>query len=404
VITAALDPRRARLALWGLVGASLADAVGATMILPVLPLFVHSHGASYSEIGLITAAYWGAGLVVGYPIGRLSDRLGRKRLLIGGQLIYAAATAGFALTPSPLLFLLLRAVQGGAAGAVLVLAMAAVADLVPQERRGRAYGSLTGANMGGTIIGPLIGTTLFSISVGLTFVASAVVAAVAGLILVFTLPGGRVATVAREAGRVPAAFWHHRAVIGILIAAISIGFLMGMYDTLWSLLMHARHASNFEIGLSFTVFALPFAVCSWPAGRLADHFDNRWLIGVSVVVSAAFAVIYPFLPSPGWLIGLGAFEGIFTVVGMPARQAMLSRQVHPEDMGKVQGVYGSLQLGASALAAIVAGSLFGVAIPLPFIVTAAAMMLSALSLPFIWRGVDGTPVHRPLPVAEPAPN
>jgi DHA1 family multidrug resistance protein-like MFS transporter len=240
--------------------------------------------------------------------------------------------------------------------------------------------------------------------VGLTFVASAVVAAVAGLILVFTLPGGRVATVAREAGRVPAAFWHHRAVIGILIAAISIGFLMGMYDTLWSLLMHARHASNFEIGLSFTVFALPFAVCSWPAGRLADHFDNRWLIGVSVVVSAAFAVIYPFLPSPGWLIGLGAFEGIFTVVGMPARQAMLSRQVHPEDMGKVQGVYGSLQLGASALAAIVAGSLFGVAIPLPFIVTAAAMMLSALSLPFIWRGVDGTPVHRTLPVAEPAPN
>jgi hypothetical protein len=52
----------------------------------------------------------------------------------------------------------------------------------------------------------------------------------------------------------------------------------------------------------------------------------------------------------------------------------------------------------------VAGSLFGVAIPLPFIVTAAAMMLSALSLPFIWRGVDGTPVHRTLPVAEPAPN
>lgn len=404
MIRSAVDPRRARLALWGLVGASVADAMGATMVLPVLPLFVHQRGASYTEIGLITAAFWGAGLLVGYPIGRLSDRWGRKHLLIGSQLVYAAATAAFALTPSPLGFLVLRAIQGGAAGAVQVLAMAAVADLVPQERRGAAYGMLTGANMGGSIIGPLIGTTLFTISVGLTFVVSAVVAGAAGLILVFTLPGGRMAARVREVGRVPPALWHNRALIGILIAAVGVGFLMGMYDTLWSLLMHARHATNFEIGLSFTVFALPFAACSWPAGRLADHFDNRWLIGVSLVASAAFAVTYPFLPTPALIIGLGVFEGLFTVTGMPARQAMMSRQVHPEDMGKVQGVYGSLQLGASALAAIVSGSLFGIAIPLPFIVTAAAMMAGAIALPWLWRGVDGAPVRRPKPLAEPASN
>ena len=391
----AIDPRRARLALYGLVGASFADALGATMILPVLPLFLRHGGASYAEVGLVTAAFWAAGLVVGYPIGRVSDRLGRKRLIVASQLVYALATAAFAFSPSPLWFVVLRAVQGGAAGAANVLAMAAVADLVPHERRGRAYGSLTGANMTGTIVGPLIGSTLFAISVGLTFVASAAVALVAGAILAFTMTRRRAVAAHPAAAHARVAIWRNRAVLGILVASMALGLLIGMYDTLWSLLMHARHASDFEIGLSFTLFALPFAVGSWPAGWLADRLDNRWLVGVSLVAAAGFAATYPFLPSPFWLIGLGIFEGIFSVTGAPARLAMLSRMVRPEDMGRVQGIYGSVQVGASALAAIVAGSLFAISIPLPFVVTATAMMLAAATLVWLWRGVDGRPVRRP---------
>ncbi|MHB1855176.1 MAG: MFS transporter [Acidimicrobiales bacterium] len=397
----AIDPRRARLALYGLVGASFADALGATMILPVLPLFLRHGGASYAEVGLVTAAFWAAGLVVGYPIGRISDRVGRKRLIVASQVVYALATAAFAFSPSPIWFVVLRAFQGGAAGAANVLAMATVADVVPHERRGRAYGSLTGANMTGTIVGPLIGATLFAISVGLTFVASALVALVVGGILAFTLPRRRAAASHHESVHKGVAIWHSRAVLGILVASTALGLLIGMYDTLWSLLMHARHATDFEIGLSFTLFALPFAVGSWPAGWLADRIDNRWLIGVSVVAAAGFAATYPFVPSPFWLIGLGVFEGIFTVTGAPARLAMLSREVRPELMGRVQGIYGSVQVGASALAAIVAGTLFGISIPLPFVVTAAAMMVGAASLVWLWHGVNGKPGRRP-PAETPA--
>jgi MFS family permease len=164
-----------------------------------------------------------------------------------------------------------------------------------------------------------------------------------------------------------------------------------MYDTLWSLLMHSRHASNFEIGLSFTIFALPFTVGSWPAGWLADRLDNRHLIRAGMIFAGAFAATYPFIPSPVWLIALGAFEGIFTVVGMPARQAMLSRLVPAEQMGRAQGMYSSFQVGASALAAIGAGALFGVAAPLPFVGTAVVMVGTALVLLPLWRGVAGHP-------------
>ncbi len=396
-----IDPGRARLALWGLVAATVADSFGATMILPILPLFVRHAGASYAEVGLVTAVFWAAGLAVRYPVGKLSDRIGRKGLILGSQAIYAAATATFALSPSPLWFVVLRAVQGAAAGAATVLAMAAVADFVPNERRGRAYGSLTGANMAGTVVGPLIGAALFQISLAATFLASAGTALVVGAVILFTLPALSPTAHQSQPDYTPTSLWRDPIIQGVTIASTAVGLLIGMYDTVWSLLMHVRHATDLEIGLSFTLFALPFTIGSWPAGWLADHMDNRWLIGISALASGCFAIAYPFLPNPAWLIGLGIFEGVFTVTGSPARLAMLSRRVHPSQMGRVQGLYGSAQVGAAAIASLVAGTLFGLGISLPFIATAIAMWLSALVLVPLWHGVDGHPRTAGQTVSEP---
>jgi MFS family permease len=400
--SSSVDPRRAQIALWGLVAASVADALGATMILPILPLFVRHGGGSYFEVGLVTAVFWAAGLAVRYPVGKLSDRIGRKGLILGSQLVYAGATATFALSPSPLWFIALRAVQGGAAGAASVLALAAVADFVPVQRRGRAYGSLTGANMAGTIVGPLVGASLFQVSLPATFLVSAATALVVGGVILVTMPAVRPATVEADSDQAPVSFWRDPIIVGVTIASTAVGILIGMYDTVWSLLMHARHSTDWEIGLSFTLFALPFTIGSWPAGWLADHVDNRWLIGTSALASGCFAIVYPFLPTPAWLIGLGVFEAVFTVTGTPARLAMLSRQVLPSQMGQVQGLYGSAQVAASAVAAMLSGWLFGVGIPLPFIVTAVAMWISALILVPLWRGVDGRPHVAHPPLREPS--
>lgn len=372
------------------------------MILPILPLFVRHSGGSYVEVGLVTAIFWAGGLAVRYPAGKLTDRIGRKWPILISQLVYAAATAALALSPSPLWFIVLRAVQGAASGAAIVIALAAVADFVPPRRRGRAYGSLTGANMGGTIVGPLIGASLFQISLAATFLASAGAALAVGAVILVTLPGGRPAMVNPDSDRPQVSLWRDPIIVGVTISSAAVGILIGMYDTVWSLLMHVRHANDLEIGLSFTLFALPFTIGSWPAGWLADHVDNRWLIGISSLAAGCFAIVYPFLPTPAWLIGLGIFEGIFTVTGAPARLAMLSRQVLPSQMGQAQGLYGSAQVAASAMAAMLAGWLFGVGIALPFIATAVAMWLSAAVLVPLWRGVDGRPPAGHSPASEPS--
>jgi MFS family permease len=224
---------------------------------------------------------------------------------------------------------------------------------------------------------------------------------VVATVILVTLPSGSPAVSEAETERAPIALWRDPIIVGVTIASIAIGLLIGMYDTVWSLLMHVRHATDLEIGLSFTLFALPFTIGSWPAGWLADHVDNRWLIGISSFAAGCFAIVYPFLPNPAWLIGLGVFEGIFTVTGAPARLAMLSRRVHPSQMGRAQGLYGSAQVAAAAIAAMAAGSLFGVGIALPFIATAIAMWVAAALLVPLWRGVDGHPLATRPPVVEP---
>ncbi len=136
-------------------------------------------------------------------------------------------------------------------------------------------------------------------------------------------------------------------------------------------------------------------------GRTADQAQRLVDEALALEAAGCFAIVYPFLPNPAWLIGLGVFEGIFTVTGAPARLAMLSRRVHPSQMGRAQGLYGSAQVAAAAIAAMAAGSLFGVGIALPFIATAIAMWVAAALLVPLWRGVDGHPLATRPPVVAP---
>ena len=102
------------------------------------------------------------------------------------------------------------------------------------------------------------------------------------------------------------------------------GLVIGVYDVCWSLLLHLRGASGLQIGLSWTLFALPFAALSVPGGWLVDHFDRRYLAAASTLASAGFASTYPFLHSVWLLVGLGAAEAVAVSLAGPALAAQLA--------------------------------------------------------------------------------
>lgn len=374
---------------------SFAQMVGASSVLPLLPLFLKQHGSSDAMVGGTMAAYFAAAFVAQYPAGRVSDRIGRRPIQFAGLGIYSAASVAFAFAGQPAVALVLRALQGAGAGIVLVASAAVIGEAVPEGWRGRAFGVFYGSSTAGLAIGPFVGSLVGAGSMRPLFLSAALCALAACIPIGLLVPGGRPVSVAsQERAR---GLWRRPVVLGVISVAVAEGLLIGTYEVCWTLLLHLRGARDWQIGLSWTLFAVPFVAMSVPAGWLVDHFDRRYLAGVSLVASAAFAFLYPFIHEVPWLIGLGVAEATAVALAAPAMLSMLSDNLSALEMGRGQGVVASSGTAATALAAAGAGALFGLGPRLPFLTAALAVVVATVVMAICWQGVAG----RNRPVAMP---
>ncbi len=362
---------------------------GATAVLPLLPLYLRHRGDSATLVGITMAAFYAAALVVQYPLGRLSDRIGRRKIQVAGLATYAVASVLFAFVGTPLLALVFRSVQGCGAGIVDVANTATIAEVVPESHRGRGFGSFYGARNIAMAVGPLFGGFAGVEGMKWLFIIAAVGALAAIVPMVLYVPGGRPARLHHAAATNRLSLWRNRSFLGVFVAFLSVGFVFGVYEVCWSLLLKVKGASSWEIGISWTLFALPFAVMSLPAGWLVDHFDRRYLVAIAMTGSACFAATYPFLPNVAILIALGSVEASLVALGAPAESAQLAQSVPDSEFGRAQGAAASAQTAATAIAAGVAGTLFAIHPWLPFVGGAAAIFVGVALLWPLWRGVPG---------------
>jgi MFS family permease len=385
-IEAPLAPRVKGIVL-ALAASSFVQWVGASALLPLLPLFLRQHGSSDTMVGATMAAFFAFAFLTQYPAGRLSDRIGRRPLQLGGLAIYALASVGFAFVSVPWVALVLRGLQGAGSGVALVASAAVIGETVPDHWRGRAYGLFYGSSTAGLAIGPLVGSILGAASMRPLFLTAAACATAACVPLALLVPRGRPDAPVAAAER--GGLLRRRAVIGVVVAAAAAGLLTGTYEVCWSLLLHLRGARNWQIGLSWTLFAVPFVAVSVPGGWLVDHLDRRYLTGIAMLVSAGFACTYPFVHDVSWLIGIVGIEATTMALGAPAMLSQLSATVATGELGRAQGLVSSSQTAATAVAATVAGSLFAAGPAIPFVATGLAVALCAAALPLFWRGVPG---------------
>lgn len=379
----------ARRFVFVLAGTAFIEWLGASAILPLLPAYLRHHGSSTAVVGLVMAAYFGAGLVVQYPLGHLGDRIGQRPILVGGLLSYAVGSLGFLLDPGAGGYILLRAAQGAGAGAVQVASFALVGAAVPPERRGRAFSMLFAGQLSGMAIGPLAGSLAGISGMGVLFVVSAATSTIASGWVLASLP--RVAST-RDAVRTRLVV--NRLLLGVVITGLVGGLITGVYETCWTLLLDLRGARVWQVGLSWTLFAAPFAAFSPLAGRMADRFNRAKLTVGALASSVFFAALYPFLHSLALLIGLGAVESIGVAIAYPAAQSLLAQSVPATALGRAQGLSNATQTAAMAASAAASGVLFGVAPWIPFVGAAAISALLIGLLPIVWRmrEVEGHPV------------
>jgi DHA1 family multidrug resistance protein-like MFS transporter len=374
--------------------AAFVEWLGASAILPLLPAYLRHHGTSPGMVGVVMSAYFIAGLVLQYPVGHLGDRIGQRPVLVTGLVTYALGSLGFLLHPGAVGYVALRAAQGAGAGAAQVASFAIIGAAVPANRRGRAFSVLFAGQLGGMAIGPLAGSAAGVSGMGVLFAGTAVASTIAGLGIIGGLPHlpptHHAATTALRINRMLG---------GVLLSGVVGGLIIGVYETCWTLLLDRRGAQAWQVGLSWTLFAAPFAAFSPLAGWMADHFDRVRLTIAGLAVSLCFAATYPFLHSLAWLIGLGSAEAIATVIVYPAAQSLLAQSVSAAAQGRAQGLFSAVQTASIALAAGVAGALFSVEPWVPFVGAAALAGLITAALPVVWRHVPPAPADHP--IAEP---
>lgn len=165
----------------------LIDAIGWSMIVPLLPLYAHRFGASEFRIGLLQSSFGIVQILAAPILGRLSDRVGRRPVLLV-SLIGTAGAFGIMGGAPTLAWLFVGRMLDGLTGGNISTAQAYIADVTPPERRSRGMG-LVGAAFGfGYTFGPAIGGLMSPISPAAPFFFAAGLAAANAIALYFFLP------------------------------------------------------------------------------------------------------------------------------------------------------------------------------------------------------------------------
>jgi DHA1 family tetracycline resistance protein-like MFS transporter len=379
--------------LAGIGAIQLLVGIGGSAIVPLLPTYLATHGSGPSSIGLVMGSFYFAMLASQYPSGRLVDVIGPRRVVAVGLGLFVAGCVGFAVVSNPSVGVGFRALQGIGDGAVSVASAAAIGIAVPIDERARAFALFGASTMLSFAIGPIVGGAVGSASISALFLGAGGV----GVLACGALPWlpRRLATHAQERSHSedrqigPGRFIVGAAALGASLAFAAVGLIGGLYDSVWSLLLRSRGVSNLGIGLSWTLYCLPYAVASPFAGRAVRRHGRRALALIGIVSSAVFASIYPQIHRGSVLIFLGAAEALTAVCVLPSAQAILSEHATSTQQGRAQGFVGSMRAGAMAVGAYGAGALYQVRPWSAFVGASVVLTVIAIAMTVTWRKVPG---------------
>ena len=359
------------------------DLLGFGIILPLLPFYAEKFGATGVWVGALLTAYSAAQIVGAAFLGRLSDRIGRRPILLISLLgsTLSLTLTGFA---SSLAVLLAGRALAGLFGGSIGTAQAYIADLTKPEERAK-YMGLLGASIGmGFVLGPGIGGFLAPFGFG---TAAFVAAALCGANLLFALlrlPESRRPDSPRRAralltpGSLVKAL-QQPSVGRILSATFLVTFaFVGMEATAALFGQHRFGLTSETLGYGFALIGVVIAIVQGGLiGRLVKRHGERTIAAVGGTLMGVALLAIPFIPSLLLAGAVGALLGVGQGLASPTLSTLLSREAGADEQGGTLGMGQSLSALARAVGPIVAGSLFDLGEGWPFYLGAVLSIVAA---------------------------
>lgn len=383
---------------FGVVWATVAmDMVGFGILLPVLPLYAEDFGASPATAAALVAVFSAAQMVAAPLWGRLSDRIGRRTVLVAalvgsclGSLVTGLAGA--------LWVLFVGRIVDGFSGSSYAVGQAAVADLAEPEDRPRLLGLLAAAFGVGFVAGPLIGSIAALGSRELPFFVAAALAGANALVALVRLPGGR-PTASNSLSPAPTAnriaLWGSAGLVVRRLALLSLVSMIGFagFEATFALLVDRRFEAVGDptvYGLFAAIGVLMVLVQTRVVGPANARLGSRPALRAALASVASGMVVLSF--GGGWA-GL-AVALVLLVLGQGVFGPTLSNATVETVDTCGRGAALGLQQGAGALGRIIGPLLAGVlmdqvGVGAPYLVAAALAVVAIALVPVTGVTVAG---------------
>lgn len=364
------------------------DLVGFGIVLPLLPRFAAEHRAADWQIGLLMATYSLMQFFFSPVWGRLSDRIGRRPVLLVSISGSALSYLLFAFAPSlPMLFLS-RAVAGIMA-ANIATAQAYVADVTTPENRARGMGMIGAAFGLGFVLGPALAGVLGhgdnpQLTLGLAAAAFSLIdLALAARLLPESLTeevrARAVAATGSRVQRMAASLRHPAIGTPVLLFFLTTMAWSQLEPTVARLAQEKYHLDVPQTGYLFAFMGFIVALIQGGlTGRLAKRLGEPRMVLTGTVLLALGLLLVPQMAAvPGLMVAL-VLLGTGQALTVPALQSLVSRAAAAEEQGSTLGVTQGFSSLARAIGPALGGLLFGIAHAYPFWCGAAVMAVCFL--------------------------
>lgn len=395
------------------------DIFGIGVIVPVLPKLVEQMsggdpGAAAHAVGWLGALYALMQFVFSPVLGSLSDRFGRRPVillsLLGSGLDYLL----LAWAPT-LVWLFVGRIISGITAANFSAASAYIADVTPPEKRAAGFG-LIGAAFGlGFIAGPAVGGLLGHYGLRVPFLVAA------GITLLNWLYGALVLPESLAPENRRKFHWESvhpiRALQGLsrwpVVASLAwthffINVAHNIYPSLWVLYTGERYGwGSREVGISLSLVGIMAAIVqAGLAGRIITLIGERKGIIVGLLTMAGALAAYGLASAP-WMVYVITIIGSFGSIGSPAAQSIITKSAPQDEQGAVQGALNSLTSVAGIVGPLMWTAMFAFsikpdsAVPLPGFAFFGAAALTLVGLAMAWRGLSSAGMERVLSKGSP---
>lgn len=335
---------------------------GFGIIVPVFPQRLESLGLGAGMLATMEGAFGLGMFLFSTPMGTLADRVGRKPMVLLSLAGFILTNSVLALVNVPLLFVLVRFVEGVLVSGLFPASNAMVGDAVPLERQGRWIGLLTTAQAAGIALGPAIGGLLYqALGFAAPFFICAGIALAASLLALLLLPETLPAAV-REQARSRGTRKREKAPVDsslrlslllrafTLLLILDVGlafiypFVLPQYPFYFESVLHYSAA---QYGAIYSAYGLALAVFPILLGRASEVLPKKPLVVVGSALSAALNVAMLWFHNYAVLILASLVTGLGSALLIPALGVIYLGATNDRNRSQIMGIRGTaLSLGS----------------------------------------------------------